>query len=94
MKHTTAPGKSISQSGMDRVVERTRWQKYRKTITWSVAILLGLIAIWYFKPEAGRTLKVKGDRIVISVVTRGEFDDYIPVRGQVAPLKTVFLDAI
>jgi HlyD family secretion protein len=24
----------------------------------------------------------------------GEFDDYIPVRGQVAPLKTVFLDAI
>ena len=24
----------------------------------------------------------------------GEFDDYIPVRGQVIPLKTVFLDAI
>jgi len=60
---------------MDRVVQKTPWQKYRK-------------------PDAGRALKVQNDRIVVSTVTSGEFDDYIPVRGQVAPLKTVFLDAI
>ena len=40
------------------------------------------------------SLKVQNDRIVVSTVSSGEFDDYIPVRGQVAPLKTVFLDAI
>jgi HlyD family secretion protein len=56
--------------------------------------LLALVLFWYFKPDAGRVLRVQNDRIVVSTVSSGEFDDYIPVRGQVAPLKTVFLDAI
>ncbi len=83
-----------SQSGMDRVVEETTWQKYRKPVTWGGSAVLLLLVIWYFKPDAGRALKVQNDRIVVSTVSLGEFDDYIPVRGQVAPLKTVFLDAI
>lgn len=82
------------QSGMDRVIEKTTWQKYRKTVTWSGVVLLAVLVFWFLKPDAGRTLKVQNDRIVISTVETGEFDDYIPVRGQVAPLKTVFLDAI
>jgi len=82
------------QSGMDRVIEKTTWQKYRKPAAWIGAVILALILFWYFKPDGGRALKVQNDRIVISTVSRGEFDDYIPVRGQVAPLKTVFLDAI
>ena len=89
---TNATGRD--QSGMDRVVEKTTWQKYRKPVTWGVIALLALILFWYFKPDAGRVLRVQNDRIVVSTVSSGEFDDYIPVRGQVAPLKTVFLDAI
>jgi len=89
---TNATGRD--QSGMDRVVEKTTWQKYRKPVTWGVIALLALILFWYFKPDAGRVLRVQNDRIVVSTVSTGEFDDYIPVRGQVAPLKTVFLDAI
>ena len=89
---TNAPGRE--QSGMDRVVEKTTWQKYRKPVTWGVIALLALVLFWYFKPDAGRVLRVQNDRIVVSTVSSGEFDDYIPVRGQVAPLKTVFLDAI
>jgi HlyD family secretion protein len=79
---------------MDRVVEKTTWQKYRKPVTWGVTASLALLLFWYFKPDAGRVLRVQNDRIVVSAVSSGEFDDYIPVRGQVAPLKTVFLDAI
>ncbi len=82
------------QSGMDRVLEQTPWQKYRKPFTWIMAAILALLVVWYFKPDGGRALKVQNDRIVISTVSSGVFDDYIPVRGQVAPLKTVFLDAI
>ena len=89
---TNAPGRD--QSGMDRVVEKTTWQKFRKPVTWGVVALLALVLFWYFKPDAGRVLRVQNDRIVVSTVSSGEFDDYIPVRGQVAPLKTVFLDAI
>ena len=82
------------QAGMDRVIEKTTWQKYRKPATWGMAVLFAAIVLWFFIPDAGRALKVQNDRIVVSTVTVGEFDDYIPVRGQVAPLKTVFLDAI
>lgn len=79
---------------MDRVIEKSTWQKHRTLLTWSGAAFLVLLAFWYLKPDAGRALKVQNDRVVVSTVNYGEFDDYIPVRGQVAPLKTVFLDAI
>lgn len=93
-KSADNPRQRRDQSGMDRVIEKTTWQTYRKQVTWAAIGLLGVLAFWYFKPDAGRALKVQNDRIVISTVSVGEFDDYIPVRGQVAPLKTVFLDAI
>jgi len=91
-RHLSTPGRA--QSGMDRVIERSTWQKYRKPLTWGMIAVIALLTFWILKPDAGRALKVQNDRIVISTVDYGEFDDYIPVRGQVAPLKTVFLDAI
>jgi HlyD family secretion protein len=79
---------------MDRVIEKTPWQQHRQKIIWAVVLVLAIALFLFLKPDAGRALKVQNDRIVVSTVTSGEFDDYIPVRGQVAPLKTVFLDAI
>jgi HlyD family secretion protein len=79
---------------MDRIIEKTWWQQHHKKVTWGVAVTLAIAAFSFFKPDAGRALKVDNDRIIISSVDFGRFDDYIPVRGQVAPLKTVFLDAI
>jgi HlyD family secretion protein len=79
---------------MDRVIEKSRWQQHRSKILWAAGLVLVIAAFLLLKPDAGRALKVENDRIVVSTVSRGEFDDYIPVRGQVAPLKTVFLDAI
>jgi len=85
---------SRRQSGMDRVIEKTPWQKHRVRLFWVFGGILLLAGFLWLKPDSGRALKVQNDRIVVSTVTRGRFDDYIPVRGQVAPLKTVFLDAI
>ena len=82
------------QDGMDRIIEKSPWQQHKQKIIWAGTLVLAVVLFWYFKPDAGRALKVQNDRIVVSTVARGEFDDYIPVRGQVAPLKTVFLDAI
>jgi HlyD family secretion protein len=79
---------------MDRGIEKTPWQQHRQKIIWAVVLVLAITLFLFLKPDAGRALKVQNDRIVVSTVTLGEFDDYIPVRGQVAPLKTVFLDAI
>jgi HlyD family secretion protein len=79
---------------MDRIIEKTWWQKRRKLLTWGTGAVLLLAAVWSLAPETGRALKVENDRIVVSTVDFGRFDDYIPVRGQVAPARTVFLDAI
>ncbi len=80
--------------GMDRVVERTRWQKLGKPLSWVGAAMVVTFLVLVFGPEKGRALKVQSERIEVATVIIGEFDDFIPVRGQVAPLRTLFLDAI
>jgi len=37
---------------------------------------------------------VDQDRIIVSTVISGTFEDFIPVRGRVTPAKTLYLDAI
>jgi HlyD family secretion protein len=37
---------------------------------------------------------VAADRVTISSVTKGRFDDFLPLRARVTPLVTVFLDAV
>ena len=44
--------------------------------------------------STGKVLSVDNSRIVISKVTSGVFEDFIPIRGRVTPAKTVYLDAI
>jgi HlyD family secretion protein len=85
---------SSANTGMDRTIEKTFLEKMRKPLIWVGLGLLLAALLWWFKPDGGRSLTVLNDRLVVSSVTSGEFDDYIPIRGQVAPLKTVFLDAI
>jgi HlyD family secretion protein len=94
LKQTSSEPNGRRQSGMDRVIEKTPWQKYRNAVTWGGVTVLLVILFFTFGPREGRALKVQNDRITISTVSQGEFDDFIPVRGQVAPFRTLFLDAI
>ena len=82
------------QSGMDKKIENptSKWKKPAMIAGGSLAVFF--LAWNFLSSSGGRTLKVAGDRIVVSEVTTGQFDDFIPVRGRVTPLKTVFLDAI
>jgi HlyD family secretion protein len=40
------------------------------------------------------TFRVEKERVTVGSVAYGTFEDFIPVRGSVTPLKSVFLDAI
>jgi HlyD family secretion protein len=93
------PGESatadISQVGMDRKIEKPKYQKYLKPGLIAGGLVVAVILmLTIFSPGGGRTLRVDNQRIVVSEVTSGQFDDFIPVRGRVTPLKTIFLDAI
>ncbi|NVJ69994.1 MAG: efflux RND transporter periplasmic adaptor subunit [Alphaproteobacteria bacterium] len=85
---------AVSGSGMDRRVEKkkTPWKKVGIAAIALVAI--GFIGTMVMDASGGRSFRVDQDRIVVSSVTTGTFEDFIPVRGRVTPLNTVFLDAI
>ncbi|MFC3579462.1 efflux RND transporter periplasmic adaptor subunit [Sphingomonas hylomeconis] len=90
---TDPAGAAVSGSGMDRVVESRKWPLKYKIGAGIVLLLLALAAFWYAAPRSD-SQNVATGRLTISTVSRGTFDDFIPLRARVTPLQTVFLDAI
>lgn len=84
----------IKTMGMDKKIERSKYRWLKPAAMGGGVLLAGIVMMSVFSPSGGRTLKVDNQRIVISSVTTGTFDDFIPVRGRVTPLKTIFLDAV
>ncbi|MEW6999319.1 efflux RND transporter periplasmic adaptor subunit [Colwelliaceae bacterium BS250] len=86
--------KAVSGSGMDRKVS-TSINPAKKWLTVSLLVLIVAFAVYMILGKtSGKVLAVDNTRIVISNVTSGVFEDFIPIRGRVTPAKTVFLDAI
>jgi HlyD family secretion protein len=87
-------GSSISGQGMDRRVEK-KTPIGRKLMYGAVALLVLLFAGWLTSTLlAGRSLSVNSERIAVSDVSVGTFEDFIPLRGRLVPLRTVYLDAV
>jgi HlyD family secretion protein len=82
-----------SGGGMDREVSR-RGLSTRLKIALGGALLAALLVLfWFFMPSAN-SQTVPAARLTISTVTQGRFDDFLPLRAQVVPSLTVFLDAV
>lgn len=78
---------------MDRKIEKKKGLK-RKHIWWILGGLMFIFIVYkaFFSSHMS-TLKVERDKITISTVTSGQFNDYIRVIGQVEPIATIYLDA-
>ena len=87
-------GISISGQGMDRVVARKT--PIGRKVAWAVGAVLVLLFAWWLVGMllGGRSLSVNSQRIFVSDVTVGTFEDFIPLRGRLVPRSTVYLDAI
>jgi HlyD family secretion protein len=95
ISHPTPSEGAQRGAGMDRRIERTFWRKHAKAIGGAAAGLVGLITAYLlFAPAAGRSMKVETGTVTVATAQRGAFEDFVPVRGRVTPLKTVFLDAM
>lgn len=87
-------GVNISGQAMDRAVAR-KMPIGRKLGYGAAAILAALFIYWLVGMLlGGRSLSVNSQRIFISDVTVGTFEDFIPLRGRLVPRSTVYLDAI
>ena len=79
---------------MDRVIEKKIWTKKRiLTITGAVGIVALAFASYYFTSGKSR-LNVDTERITISEVKSGPFQETIPVNGVVLPITSIYLDAV
>ncbi|WP_020594763.1 efflux RND transporter periplasmic adaptor subunit [Spirosoma panaciterrae] len=79
---------------MDRVLPKRFWTTQRIAIFGGGALLVGLLAYTFFFADRRSKLNVEKDKITVSDVTTGPFEDFIAVTGVVQPLKTIRLDAI
>ena len=82
-------------TNMDTAITTSRWPKPKLLIAAAVGMaVIAASVIWAAPRLSAQSQTVPADRLTISVVTLGTFDDFIPLRGTVAPLNTVFLDAV
>ena len=79
---------------MDRLIEKKIWTP--KRIGGIVIVCLVVFAILYgllLKDPSSRVF-VSSERLTISEVKRGAFQEWIPINGVVVPVKSVYIDAI
>src|SRR6185312_13105457 len=79
-----------SLSGMDRVIQkRPWWRRYAPAL--GLAIVAAGGAIWALSGPRGSVYRVPLNQVNIAAVTKGPFEDFIAVRGTIAPLITDYL---
>ncbi len=80
--------------GMDKVIEKKKGLR-PKHIIWIVGGLAFTFLLYkVIFAESGSTFRAEKDKLTISAVEDGLFNDYITVIGQVEPITTIYLDAI
>ncbi len=80
---------------MDRRVARSRWTRRRGWALPALAVIgIGAVAAALDLVPAANTLSISSDEITTGVVQQAPFQDYLPVRATVAPLRTVIVGAV
>ncbi len=87
-------GVDISGESMDRVVETK--MPLARMVGYGLGGIAAVLFVWWLAGMllGGRSLSVNAQRIYVSPVTVGTFEDFIPLRGRLVPRSTVYLDAI
>jgi len=79
---------------MDKRIEKKKWPP-KQIIKYSlVAIFVIVIGYLLIFKTGGSTLNVKTERLTISTVKSGPFQEFIPIIGNVLPHNTIYLDAV
>jgi len=86
--------KETQLSGMDRVIKKKKWPPM-KIAAWTAAGAFVLFMLYLFIFKLSRSaLNVQTERLTISTVARGPFQEFIPVQGNVLPIYQHYLTAM
>ena len=78
---------------MDRIIEKKTWNTKRLLTIGGITAIVLLIAGSIYFTSGKSKLDVDIERLTISTITKGPFQENIPVNGTVMPLTTIYLDA-
>ena len=81
-------------AGMDRRVEKKKWPPKRIALVAGVVLFVALVAWALLSQGGGRRFNVEADRLTISTVQTGTFQEYVSVTGNALPIRTIYLDAV
>ncbi len=79
---------------MDRKIKKKKWTTGRIVGISLGTLFVSFILYNFIFAEKGAKLNVELEKINVSDVFRGQFREFIPVDGNVLPIKTIRLDAI
>jgi HlyD family secretion protein len=79
---------------VDRVIKKRKWGKKRILTIAAIFGIVSLAAASYYFTSGKSRLNVDTERITISEVKSGPFQETIPVNGIVLPITSIYLDAI
>lgn len=77
---------------MDRKIEKKKWPP-RKVAVYSISAIFILFVLYNFIfGDSSKKLNVEQERINISTVERGPFQEFTPITGTIQPIETFQLD--
>ncbi len=77
---------------MDRKIEKKKWPPKKIAMYSGGALILFIILYSFVFTDKSSRLNVEEDKITISTVKYGPFQEYIPITGTVQPIETFLLD--
>lgn len=85
---------NTATTGMDRKIEKKRWTPKKIAAIFGGGLLLVFLIYTLLFADNRSKLNVDTEKISISAVQEGEFQEFIPRTGTVQPIKSFFLDAV
>jgi HlyD family secretion protein len=79
---------------MDKQLKKKKWTLKKVGMIGGITLAISFVAYQLLWADRRAKLNVDVDKITITEVKRGIFQDFIPQTGTVMPSRTVFLDAI
>lgn len=79
---------------MDKKIVKKKWTVKRIATYSGIALFVVFIGYQFIFADRRSKLKIEKEKITISNVQRGVFQEFIPQTGTVEPSRTVYLDAV
>ena len=79
---------------MDVPIQKKKFSNQKLGLALGILVIVALIVYVIFQTSGGSKLNVEKERISINTVSKGVFQENIPVNGIVLPITTIYLDAL